>query len=83
MVAEIERVYAGRARPPLLLGGRGDRMLTFAAEGDTHPPQPLLRNLDVAFGPAATLDGAVAAFGASDATKAALGALMLRVPEAA
>ncbi|MFJ1765985.1 TIGR03621 family F420-dependent LLM class oxidoreductase [Amycolatopsis sp. NPDC088138] len=32
VVAEIERAYAGRPRPPLLLGGRGDRMLTFAAE---------------------------------------------------
>jgi probable F420-dependent oxidoreductase len=31
-VAEFERAYEGRPRPPLLLGGRGDRMLTFAAE---------------------------------------------------
>ncbi|WP_103353924.1 TIGR03621 family F420-dependent LLM class oxidoreductase [Amycolatopsis sp. CA-128772] len=32
VVTEIERVFSGRRRPPLLLGGRGDRMLTFAAE---------------------------------------------------
>ncbi|WP_410619500.1 TIGR03621 family F420-dependent LLM class oxidoreductase [Amycolatopsis sp. cmx-8-4] len=32
VVAEIERAYADRPRPPLLLGGRGDRMLEFAAE---------------------------------------------------
>ena len=31
VVAEIERAFADRPRPPLLLGGRGDRMLTFAA----------------------------------------------------
>jgi probable F420-dependent oxidoreductase len=31
-VTEIERAYGSRPRPPLLLGGRGDRMLTFAAE---------------------------------------------------
>lgn len=32
VVTEIERAFTGRPRPPLLLGGRGDRMLTFAAE---------------------------------------------------
>ncbi|MEV4143235.1 TIGR03621 family F420-dependent LLM class oxidoreductase [Amycolatopsis sp. NPDC049691] len=31
-VAELGRAFEGRPRPPLLLGGRGDRMLTFAAE---------------------------------------------------
>jgi probable F420-dependent oxidoreductase len=31
VVTEIERAFTGRPRPPLLLGGRGDRMLTFAA----------------------------------------------------
>ncbi|MDX3190254.1 TIGR03621 family F420-dependent LLM class oxidoreductase [Streptomyces sp. MN03-5084-2B] len=31
VVTEIERAFADRPRPPLLLGGRGDRMLTFAA----------------------------------------------------
>ncbi|MEQ0559473.1 TIGR03621 family F420-dependent LLM class oxidoreductase [Amycolatopsis sp. NEAU-NG30] len=31
VVTEFERVFADRPRPPLLLGGRGDRMLTFAA----------------------------------------------------
>ncbi|WP_086841408.1 TIGR03621 family F420-dependent LLM class oxidoreductase [Amycolatopsis kentuckyensis] len=31
LVTEIERAFTGRPRPPLLLGGRGDRMLTFAA----------------------------------------------------
>ncbi|HET6710017.1 TIGR03621 family F420-dependent LLM class oxidoreductase [Amycolatopsis sp.] len=31
VVTEVERAFADR-RPPLLLGGRGDRMLTFAAE---------------------------------------------------
>ncbi|SEF28307.1 probable F420-dependent oxidoreductase, MSMEG_2516 family [Amycolatopsis pretoriensis] len=31
-VTELERAYEGRPRPPLLLGGRGDRMLTFAAQ---------------------------------------------------
>ncbi|WP_410563032.1 TIGR03621 family F420-dependent LLM class oxidoreductase [Amycolatopsis sp. cmx-4-61] len=31
VVGEIERAFADRPRPPLLLGGRGDRMLTFAA----------------------------------------------------
>ncbi|WP_410637611.1 TIGR03621 family F420-dependent LLM class oxidoreductase [Amycolatopsis sp. lyj-346] len=31
VVTEIERAFTGRTRPPLLLGGRGDRMLTFAA----------------------------------------------------
>ncbi|MET8993887.1 TIGR03621 family F420-dependent LLM class oxidoreductase [Amycolatopsis sp. NPDC004169] len=31
VVTEIERTFDGRPRPPLLLGGRGDRMLTFAA----------------------------------------------------
>ncbi|MEV4051041.1 TIGR03621 family F420-dependent LLM class oxidoreductase [Amycolatopsis sp. NPDC049688] len=31
VVAEIERAFTDRPRPPLLLGGRGDRMLTFAA----------------------------------------------------
>jgi probable F420-dependent oxidoreductase len=31
-VTEIERAYESRPRPPLLLGGRGDRMLRFAAE---------------------------------------------------
>ncbi|GLY36294.1 LLM class F420-dependent oxidoreductase [Amycolatopsis sp. NBRC 101858] len=31
-VTELERAYESRPRPPLLLGGRGDRMLTFAAE---------------------------------------------------
>lgn len=31
-VTELERAYGSRPRPPLLLGGRGDRMLTFAAE---------------------------------------------------
>ncbi|WP_206784338.1 TIGR03621 family F420-dependent LLM class oxidoreductase [Amycolatopsis sp. MtRt-6] len=30
-VTEVERAFDGRPRPPLLLGGRGDRMLTFAA----------------------------------------------------
>ncbi|MGW3964332.1 TIGR03621 family F420-dependent LLM class oxidoreductase [Amycolatopsis sp. NPDC005003] len=31
VVAEVERAFTDRPRPPLLLGGRGDRMLTFAA----------------------------------------------------
>ncbi|MCR6489458.1 TIGR03621 family F420-dependent LLM class oxidoreductase [Amycolatopsis sp. OK19-0408] len=31
VVTEIERAFTDRPRPPLLLGGRGDRMLTFAA----------------------------------------------------
>jgi len=31
VVTELERAFADRPRPPLLLGGRGDRMLTFAA----------------------------------------------------
>lgn len=31
VVTEIEREFTDRPRPPLLLGGRGDRMLTFAA----------------------------------------------------
>ncbi|MEU0796504.1 TIGR03621 family F420-dependent LLM class oxidoreductase [Amycolatopsis sp. NPDC005961] len=31
VVTEIDRAFTGRPRPPLLLGGRGDRMLTFAA----------------------------------------------------
>ncbi|MER6790465.1 TIGR03621 family F420-dependent LLM class oxidoreductase [Amycolatopsis mediterranei] len=31
VVTELERAFTGRPRPPLLLGGRGDRMLTFAA----------------------------------------------------
>ncbi|MFF1609821.1 TIGR03621 family F420-dependent LLM class oxidoreductase [Amycolatopsis sp. NPDC058278] len=31
VVTEIEGAFTGRPRPPLLLGGRGDRMLTFAA----------------------------------------------------
>ncbi|MDQ7809953.1 TIGR03621 family F420-dependent LLM class oxidoreductase [Amycolatopsis sp. A133] len=31
VVTALEREFAGRPRPPLLLGGRGDRMLTFAA----------------------------------------------------
>ncbi|MEV5715248.1 TIGR03621 family F420-dependent LLM class oxidoreductase [Amycolatopsis mediterranei] len=31
VVTEVERAFTGRPRPPLLLGGRGDRMLTFAA----------------------------------------------------
>ncbi|MEV7092769.1 TIGR03621 family F420-dependent LLM class oxidoreductase [Amycolatopsis sp. NPDC051045] len=31
VVTEIERAFTDRTRPPLLLGGRGDRMLTFAA----------------------------------------------------
>ncbi|WP_410587546.1 TIGR03621 family F420-dependent LLM class oxidoreductase [Amycolatopsis sp. lyj-23] len=32
VVTEIERAFTDRPRPPLLLGGRGDRMLTFAAQ---------------------------------------------------
>ena len=32
VVTEIERTFAEGPRPSLLLGGRGDRMLTFAAE---------------------------------------------------
>lgn len=31
LVNEVDRAFTGRRRPPLLLGGRGDRMLTFAA----------------------------------------------------
>ena len=31
VVTEVERAFGDRSRPPLLLGGRGDRMLTFAA----------------------------------------------------
>ncbi|MET8847176.1 TIGR03621 family F420-dependent LLM class oxidoreductase [Amycolatopsis sp. NPDC004625] len=31
LVTEIERAFTDRPRPKLLLGGRGDRMLTFAA----------------------------------------------------
>ncbi|MEU4248593.1 TIGR03621 family F420-dependent LLM class oxidoreductase [Amycolatopsis sp. NPDC026612] len=31
VVTEVERAFTDRPRPPLLLGGRGDRMLTFAA----------------------------------------------------
>jgi probable F420-dependent oxidoreductase len=32
VVTEIDRAFTDRPRPPLLLGGRGDRMLAFAAE---------------------------------------------------